>query len=103
MDFSVSENETVLTIAFDGDIDMDTIGMIRERLFRTVRHATGDIVLDCSKVSYIDSTGLGVILHLAKLHAGKGKRIRFTNLSERVERIIELSSLMEVIKPLISP
>ncbi len=55
-----------------------------------------DIVLDLSKVRYINSTGLGILVSgLTTLKKNEG-RMKICNLSTRIDRLFSVTSLTSV-------
>jgi anti-anti-sigma factor len=57
---------------------------------------TTRIVLDLSKVTYIDSTGLGALLAVWTHGQRRGIDLEIVNLSPRVERVVSLTKLDQV-------
>ena len=57
---------------------------------------TGDIILDLSNVSIVDAHGLGVLLQLREQTVARGLRFELMNVSERVNRILEITRLNTV-------
>jgi len=55
-----------------------------------------DIDLDLSKVNYIDSSGVGVLISLLKLQKNKGKSLKISKVSPKVLNVLKLSSLSDV-------
>ena len=56
----------------------------------------GQIVIDCSDISYVDSMGLGslVALKVSSVHKGFGT-IEFINLSPRIKELLRITKLTE--------
>ena len=62
---------------------------------------TGDVILELSKVTIVDAHGLGVLLQLREQIVSRGVRFALMNVSNRVNRILEITRLNTVfdIKP----
>ena len=83
-----------------GELDIVTSPLLDEALERArAADATG-IVVDLFKVSFIDSTGLHVLLKHAREEEGRA-RLRLTRGSAQAQRIFELSGVKEYL-PFIS-
>jgi len=54
------------------------------------------VVLDLARVSAVDASGLGVLLELRKQTEAKGIRFRLMNVSNFVNRILEITRLDSV-------
>jgi anti-sigma B factor antagonist len=72
-----------------GEIDHATIEVFEARTREVVQ--SGPIILDMTKVDFIDSSGLGVLLRLSKLCA-KPHRLQIVP-SEQVRRVFQVTGL----------
>lgn len=87
----------VLVAELHGEIDLKVSGALREALDRALeRFPVRHLVFDFNGVTFIDSTGLGVVLGRYKKVAGAGGRIGVTGLRPRVRRVLELSGVLRV-------
>ncbi|MCL6557829.1 MAG: STAS domain-containing protein [Firmicutes bacterium] len=87
----------VLVAKLSGEIDLKVAGELRRALERaldnsSVRH----LVFDFTGVSFIDSTGLGVILGRYKRVASIGGKLGVLGMSPSVRRVLELSGVLRV-------
>ncbi len=98
MDIQTVETGDNITIAINGDIEMITMKGLKERLLEIVHQNNKDIIIDFTNVGYLDSSGIGVLLTLSKTLKEKEKGLKLTNLSERIGRVLELSSLSDMIE-----
>ncbi len=73
---------------------------IRDRVIPISRgkgvDVTQRVVVDLSGVSYIDSTGLGALLGVWTAGQRRGCDLEITNLSPRVEKLVNLTKLDQV-------
>ena len=49
-------------ISLDGEIDIYNAPEFMERLHQLIQRHSGNFVLDCGGLNYIDSTGLGMLI-----------------------------------------
>ncbi|ROP45848.1 STAS domain-containing protein [Pseudokineococcus lusitanus] len=77
------DDEVVLDVV--GDLDLATAGRLRERLGRAGRRASSHVVLDLSRVDFVDCHGLGVIL---AARAAMGARLRVRATSPSVDALV---------------
>jgi len=96
MNIEVKETKDQVIIAVEGDIEMMTIKDFKEKLFDMGHNIQKDIEIDLSKVDYIDSSGVGVLISLLKLQNKKGKKLKITKASPKVLNVLRLSSLSDV-------
>jgi anti-anti-sigma factor len=69
---TVRPERGVVIAEVTGDIDMSTVARLRERLFE-VADSGQPLIIDLNRISFIDSTGLGVLIAAARragLHGG---------------------------------
>jgi len=93
----VFKNDNDLVKGFiSGEIDAFTAPMLREKL-STVELKKGlQAELNLSDVSYMDSTGLGVIVAFFKnVNANEG-HVKLTGLSARLKRLFDITGLGEI-------
>lgn len=84
-----TENESVVVAA--GQIDSHTSPVLDEAL--DARPGDGVTGLDLSEVSFIDSSGLRVIVRAHKRHLENGGRLVIESPSETVVRLLEMTGL----------
>jgi anti-anti-sigma factor len=84
------ERGTSLVLVVEGELDITTSQMLDDALRSVVAAPAARIVIDLVGVSFIDSTGLHVLIK----HAGaedSDPRIRLTKGSPQAQRLFELS------------
>jgi anti-anti-sigma factor len=62
---TVRRERGVVIAEVTGDIDMSTVAGLRERLFG-VADSGQPLIVDLNRISFIDSTGLGVLIAVAR-------------------------------------
>ena len=91
--------QEVLCIRLSGELDHHTADELRSKATRTIEsHNIRHIVLNLEHVSFMDSSGLGVIL-------GRYKQIKQVNgemvvcaISPPIQRLFDLSGLFKIIR-----
>jgi anti-sigma B factor antagonist len=92
--FSVTvagEGETV-TVAFKGELDLSGVESARHALARA-QEMDGLLVLDLSELTFIDSTGLEVILRAARRAEETGRRLVVARPTPYIKRLFELTAI----------
>jgi len=97
MEIEKKELDDSIVLVFNSDIEVSGMKKMKEELLTTVENNDKDIVIDLSKVNYLDSSGIGVLINISKILKGKGKSLKLINVTEQISRILELSSLNEVL------
>lgn len=70
-------------------IDMDSAGDMLIFLKTLIQGGVLKIIVDMADLEFIDSTGIGMLVDLAKLLRQRGGDIALLNVPERIERIFQ--------------
>lgn len=89
----VGEN-TVVTVT--GDVDLTSAGALRDGLDAQLRSGRRRLVVDLEGVTFLDSTGLGVLVALLRALRGGGGAVRLVCSNARILRLFSITSLDEV-------
>ena len=82
-------------IRIDGELDHHSAERVRKRLDREIlKSGDHEILLDLSGLTFMDSSGVGVLLGRYKLFAAR--HLFLTGASEEIDRLIRLSGLYTV-------
>jgi len=82
-----------------GEIDMSVTDALRRDVDRALeQNGVSNIVFDLAGVSFVDSSGLGVILGRYKKAAAAGGRVFLTGAGPQVRRVLELSGLLTLME-----
>ena len=98
MEVSVSSrpsgDRTVVHVA--GEIDVYTAPTLREELAGLVDDGKTDIVVDLTDVSFMDSTGLGVLVGALKRVRTTGGDLKLVIDQEKVLKVFRITALTQV-------
>ena len=89
--------EDVLYIEVEGEIDAYTAPQLKERAAAIEWTDETVVKMDLSKVTYMDSTGLGVFVGIYKRATAAGSAFQLRGLNDRLYRLFEITGLNEVI------
>lgn len=76
-----------------GEVDVATAPRLREQLVAKVAEGRTRVVLDLDGVSFLDSTGLGVIVGLLKRTRSLGGDLRLSCTRPSLLRVFEMTGL----------
>jgi anti-sigma B factor antagonist len=77
----------------EGEVDVSSAPDIEARLLAYVEQANGDAVIDCSGLTFIDSTGLSMLVKAQRVAPNP---LVLTDLSETARRILVIAGLDQV-------
>ena len=72
-----------------GELDMATADELLSGLAPAVADGTGDVVVDVSELSFVDSSGLRALIHLSRELEGRG-RLVLVGPTPPVQRVLGL-------------
>ncbi|MFR7871144.1 MAG: STAS domain-containing protein [Fenollaria timonensis] len=76
-----------------GDLDIYNNKKFKEKLADIYEELDKDLVVDCSRLEYIDSTGLGSFISLLKLTRDEEKEITVKNLKKNIKKVFKITDL----------
>ena len=94
-EFGISEQrrEGVSVIAPHGEIDVATAPGLRDSLDKVIGRDGGLVVVDLTAVTFIDSTGLGVLIG-AQRHCDEAEsELRIVVTDPRIRKVFEITGL----------
>lgn len=98
MDLSITRadhgDHTVVHLG--GEIDVYTAPFVREKLDEQIHAGRTDLIVDLSGVTFLDSTGLGVLVGRLKLARTRGGALRLVGTADRVLRVFAITGLDKV-------
>src|SRR5215204_3995154 len=84
------------TLNVGGAIDLAAAPHLRERLHAVIGTTTGDVVVDLADVTFLDSTGLVVLIAAQRKLNETGRRLVLRNPSRFVHRVFDLAGVADV-------
>lgn len=99
MTMNVEQIGTTLVVKLSGEIDQSCAGTIREEIDRELKQSPiQNLILDFAKVSFMDSSGIGMILGRYKEIKMRGGKTMIIRVQPQVDRVLELSGLKKIIE-----
>ena len=87
-----------VTVVIAGELDHYAAPQIRARLDELLRDpCVTDVVLDLENLTFMDSSGIGVLLGRLRILQSRGGTLSVKNMQPPVEKLFRLSGLQRVI------
>ena len=80
-----------------GDIDIATSPQFYSRLAAALTEHDGGIVVDCSELTFIDASGIRVLIDIHRQLEADGRPFRVEHLAPRYQRIFDTLDVSEVL------
>lgn len=98
MELFVDYEGASLVFRLVGELDEHSAEFVRRRLDTSLSNGNFDaVIFDLSRLSFMDSTGIGVIIGRYKLIRKQNKRVYVRKPSSTVDKIFKMSGLYEII------
>ena len=95
---ALSCSETrVLVLRVVGEIDLATVGRLRDHLYKHLPGAQRGVVLDCTEVSFLSACGIGLLVEIADQARADGVALRLVAQSRVVLRALEVTGVGELV------
>lgn len=79
-----------------GELDIYTSPQFKKVLLEILEEKMSNIIINGERLSYIDSTGLGVLISALKKVKENNKTITITNIKPNIRKLFDLTSLDKV-------
>lgn len=93
MELKLRNRSGVTVVEIEGEVDLFHANKLKQFVTELFADNVNRVILDMQAMTYIDSSGIGALLHIFS-EAKKGKRhIFFSNIHGSVKKVIELTKL----------
>ena len=96
MTYKISENANVSIVFLDGEIDMDVTEKAKEIIFPLVE-AGKEVHINLKDVSYMDSSGISVLIESHQKALEKGTKVIVKEISKSVLKVIMMAKLEQIL------
>ena len=90
MDYKVEDKGNIKVVHLTGEIDMDVADKARQSILPLIE-AGNEVHLNLSKVSYMDSSGISVLIESKKLSEQKKTKFELIEVSKPVEKVLAMA------------
>ena len=90
------ERESVRVVPF-GELDLDTVGEVEQRLLELQQNGFREVVLDLRNLTFIDSSGVHLVVAADRLARRDGTSFVLIAGPSRVQRVFEIAGIEEAL------
>lgn len=80
-----------------GEVDIYTSPEFKATIIDIIKNNNTNIIINCEKLDYIDSTGLGAIMCIYKEIVNKNLYIKLKNVKPNIYKIFDITKLNEIL------
>ncbi len=93
---SRTPTDTTCLLTIEGEVDVYTSPQLKQDIVQLAERGVKHIIIDLSKVEYLDSTGLGVLIGGLKRLREAGGNLALVGPGMRIQRIFEITGLNKI-------
>jgi anti-anti-sigma factor len=95
LEVRTEDRDGLAHVALVGELDLSTVAKVQEELRRVEERSPATVVLDLSKLSFLDSTGLRCIVTADERARDQERRMVIIRGPEPVQRVFAITRLDE--------
>lgn len=93
MDVKISSTDKIVTISVEGSIDSNTAGDLQAQIMEKVVESQ-NVLLDFSKVDFVSSAGLRVLLMIYRQIKSKNGKVVLVGVSEEIYDVMSMTGFV---------
>ena len=93
LEIETKDRDGLLHVALRGELDLSSVAKVQEELERIEQSAPATVVLDLSKLTFLDSTGLRCLVTADERARQSGRRVVLVKGPSSVQRVFTITRL----------
>jgi anti-sigma B factor antagonist len=93
MNVNIKTDENIVIISIEGSIDSKTAGDLQSQIMEKVSE-TNNVLLDLTKVDYVSSAGLRVLLMIYRQIKSKNGKVILVGVSEEIRDVMSMTGFI---------
>lgn len=103
MNISQSEVNGFVVVTIEGEVDLNSSPQMRKAFTELIDRKTSKVVVDFSKVAYIDSSGLATLIEMMQRLKKNQGQMHLVQMSPKIRSIFEITRLDKLFSILATP
>ena len=96
MEIIIEKQNTVVTVYLKGRLDTLAAQEVSTQIESLTEDASGTILMDCTEMSYISSSGLRIFLTLRKAAAEKGGKVIIRGINNDIRSVFMMTGFLNL-------
>ena len=96
MEVVIEKQTEVVTVFLKGRLDTLASQEVAQQLEGLAENASGTIIMDCTEMSYISSSGLRIFLTLRKAASEKGGKVIVRGISNDIRSVFMMTGFLNL-------
>ncbi|HUM02220.1 MAG TPA: STAS domain-containing protein [Thermoanaerobaculia bacterium] len=104
MELSIREDGRVTIVSVSGDLVIgDSEAAFKKEILRLLEQGKVDLLIDCTALRVVDSTGLGALVRAMTTSQNEGGQTKLLKVGPQLKRLLELTRLDSVFETFDDP
>ena len=91
MTFDIKEQNGNMVATVSGRLDTPAAVKAQQEITPLLENADKEIILDCTHLDYISSSGLRLFLTIRKEASAKGGKVIIQNINEEIDKVFKMT------------
>ena len=96
MIFEIKEQSTGMLATVSGRLDTPAAVKAQQEITPLLENADKEIILDCTNLEYISSSGLRLFLTIRKETAAKGGKVVIQNINDEIRKVFMMTGFFNL-------
>ena len=96
MKITIETTNGTMTAHLEGRLDTPASTEVTPYFDQLQEHADGTVILDCTELSYIASSGLRLFLALRKVSMSKGGKVIVKNINDGIRQVFMMTGFLNM-------
>ena len=96
MKTTIKEQEKSIVVLFEGRLDTAASSRVEQELKPLTETTEGDVVLDCTALEYISSSGLRIFLSVLKAVKARGGHVYITGMNDMLRSVFTMTGFVKL-------
>ncbi len=98
MEITVTIKKKVLVVSLSGELDHHTAKKVKDMAEEVIKNkGVTNLVFDFTNLTFMDSSGIGVVVGRYKLVSSLGGHVAIVNNSSAIDRLLTMSGIKKII------
>ncbi len=94
LEISATDEDGVYVISLSGEVDVSGAPLLREHLLAATQSGASEVVCDLTRLTYIDSTGISVLISARQRLRETGRELVLAGTAGRVYKVFEVTGVL---------
>ncbi len=96
MKTSIKEQDGNLVVSLEGRLDTAAAARTEKDLMPINSYMGGDVIIDCTALDYISSSGLRLFLGILKTQKARGAHVYLKNINENIRSVFTMTGFINL-------